>query len=150
LTLQRQVTDLRTAVSSLQTSNGQLQAAVAALQTSNGQLQTAVAALQSNVGTLQAIDGKLQLQINALRGNSVLALNGKLNLSPDGTTALFSGVNVQLVNGPGKHRDHQWDRQPHRRLQRAKSRFYLSSADLLQRHPSGSGKLHGQWRSAGS
>jgi hypothetical protein len=101
LTLQRQVTDLRTAVSSLQTSNSQLQAAVAALQTSNSQLQTAVAALQSNVGTLQAIDGKLQLQINALRGNSVLALNGKLNLSPDGTTALFSGVNVQIVNGLG-------------------------------------------------
>jgi len=101
LTLQRQVTDLRTAVSSLQTSNSQLQAAVAALQTSNSQLQTAVAALQTNVGTLQAIDSKLQLQINALRGNSVLALNGKLNLSPDGTTALFSGVNVQIVNGLG-------------------------------------------------
>jgi hypothetical protein len=94
LTLQREVTDLRTAMSSLQTT-------VAALQTSNSQLQTAVATLQTNVGSLQAINGKLQLQLDALRGNSVLALNGKLNLTPDGTTALFSGVNVQIVNGLG-------------------------------------------------
>jgi hypothetical protein len=101
LTLQRQVTDLRSALAALQTSNSQLQAAVAALQTSNGQLQAAVAALQTNVGTLQAIDGKLQLQLDALRSNSVLTLNGKLNLSPDGTTALFNGINVQIVNGLG-------------------------------------------------
>jgi hypothetical protein len=94
LTLQRQVTDLRTALAALQTSNSQLQAAVAALQTSNSQLQT-------NVASLQALDSQLVAAISAVRSNSVLALNGKLNISPDGTTALFSGVNVQIVNGLG-------------------------------------------------
>jgi hypothetical protein len=94
LTLQRQVTDLRTAVSSLQTT-------VAALQTSNSQLQTAVATLQTNVGSLQAINAKLLAAISNVASNSVLALNGKLNLSPDGSTALFNGVNVQIVNGLG-------------------------------------------------
>jgi hypothetical protein len=94
LTLQRQVTDLRSTVSSLQTT-------VAALQTSNSQLQTAVATLQTNVGSLQAINAKLLAAINAVASNSVLALNGKLNLSPDGSTALFNGVNVQIVNGLG-------------------------------------------------
>jgi hypothetical protein len=94
LTLQREVTDLRTAVSSWQTT-------VAALQTSNSQLQTAVVTLQTNVGSLQAINAKLLAAINAVASNSVLALNGKLNLSPDGSTALFNGVNVQIVNGLG-------------------------------------------------
>jgi hypothetical protein len=69
-----------------------LQAAVAALQAVNANLAIRISALTTSNAHLAA-------QVAAINSNSVLALNGVLTLS--GSTALFSGVNVQIVNGLG-------------------------------------------------
>src|SRR3989344_3850522 len=61
-----------------------------------------LASLQEQINQLQAQVNALQAQLGAVQGNSVLQLNGKLSLNtsdPARPTALFTGVNVQVVNG---------------------------------------------------
>jgi hypothetical protein len=109
-TLQQQVASLQRLVTALRTSTDQLQSEVTALQTSNSQLQASVTALLTSNSQLQNEFGSLRTllvskvfpAIGALQNNSVIALNGKLSLAPDGTTARFTGVNVQIVNGAGR------------------------------------------------
>lgn len=60
-----------------------VQQRLAALEKSNKKLTDTVAALRA-----------------ALNNNTVLKLNGKLQLN--GSTALFKGLNVQIINGEGK------------------------------------------------
>jgi hypothetical protein len=62
-------------------------------------LQASVSALQESNASLASKVVTMQSELNALKGNSVLALDGKLGL--DGTTAVFSGVDVQITNGSG-------------------------------------------------
>jgi hypothetical protein len=110
ITLQQQVASLQKLVTALRTNTDQLQGEVSALQTSNSQLQASVTALQTSNNQLQNEFGSLQTllvskvfpAIGALQNNSVIALNGKLRLTPGGTTAQFTGVNVQIVNGAGE------------------------------------------------
>jgi hypothetical protein len=83
--LQFAVKHLQAQVSGLQTSNRTLISQVDTLSKANGVLTSQVKALTTNVGSLQS--------------NSVLGLDGKLKLS--GTTALFTGVDVQITNGSG-------------------------------------------------
>jgi hypothetical protein len=96
VTLQQQVNTLQSTVTALQTTTNQLVTQVATLQASNSQLQSVVTALRREIGA------SLIPEISALQNNSVIALNGKLSLAPDGTTVQFSGVNVQIANGLGK------------------------------------------------
>lgn len=65
-----------------------------------------ITALQTNIGTLQNTVAGFNNTVNGLQGsigqlaqNSVLALDGYLSLN--GNTAMFDGVNVQIVNGLG-------------------------------------------------
>ena len=58
--------------------------------------------LQQQVQQLQAQVNALQAQLAALQANSVLQLDGKLSLDTTDANhpiALFTGVNVQIVNG---------------------------------------------------
>jgi hypothetical protein len=96
ITLQQQVASLQRLVTALRTSTDQLQSEVTALQASNSQLQNEFGSLQT------LLVSKVFPAIGALQNNSVIALNGKLSLAPDGTTARFTGVNVQIVNGAGR------------------------------------------------
>lgn len=76
-----------------------------------GNLAEAVAALQAQVATLQtdlaaetAARLAAEARIAAIEAKSVLQLNGKLGLNtadPLRPTALFTEVNVQIVNGQG-------------------------------------------------
>lgn len=74
-------------------------------------LEKAVAQLSEQVATAKDRIAALRLQLSEakdtiarLQQNSVLALDGKLTLAiPDGRpTALFTGLNVQIVNGTGQ------------------------------------------------
>jgi len=62
----------------------------------------ALVRLKQQVSQLQAQVSALQTQLAAIQANTVLQLDGKLTLNTDDTarpTALFTGVNVQVVNG---------------------------------------------------
>jgi hypothetical protein len=63
-------------------------------------------ALTSQGNLLSAALGSLGSRLTAVEGNSVLTLDGKLSLALAlalaGTTARFSGVNVQVTSGAGK------------------------------------------------
>ena len=64
-----------------------------------------IATLQSTITSLQNTITSLQNQLTAVQSNSVLALDGYLILDTDTygyQRALFSGVNVQVVNGVGQ------------------------------------------------
>src|SRR3989344_4199711 len=61
-----------------------------------------LASLQEQINQLQAQVNALQAQLGAVKGTSVRQLKGKLTLNtadPARPTALFTGVNVQVVNG---------------------------------------------------
>lgn len=62
---------------------------------------TDIADLQATINQLQDTINTLQSQLAAIQANSVLQLDGRLSLKKlNGyDTALFSGVNVQVVNG---------------------------------------------------
>jgi len=68
-------------------------------------LETTVASLQSLVQSQASTISSLQSELAAVQGNSVLDLDGKLGLGTDPATgqptAIFSAVNVQVVNGTG-------------------------------------------------
>ncbi|HXV07232.1 MAG TPA: hypothetical protein VD791_04345 [Burkholderiales bacterium] len=87
--LQRQLAGLQSTVRSLR---AQLAAEAAARQ-----------ALQAGMETLTNQLAGLQSDVRGLRGNSILDLNGYLTLdhSSGYPTALFQGINVQVVNGAG-------------------------------------------------
>ncbi|NOU45070.1 MAG: hypothetical protein HOO87_16230, partial [Methyloglobulus sp.] len=59
-----------------------------------------LAALESANTALKAQVTSLQTALNTVKNNSVLKLNGKLRVNAQGD-ALFTGVNVQVVNGQG-------------------------------------------------
>lgn len=64
-------------------------------------LQSLVATLQETIANLQGTINDLENRIVAIEENSVLALDGKLSFNNDSygrPRALFSGVNVQVVN----------------------------------------------------
>jgi hypothetical protein len=65
-----------------------------------------VAALQDALAAEQAAriaaDDALSADFDAVEANSVLALDGKLTYDDTTMTALFSEVNVQVVNGAGQ------------------------------------------------
>lgn len=63
------------------------------------QLVQQVAAMQSQVTQLQSANRRLQNQLNQVRANSVLALGDKLSYDAASNAAIFSGLNVQIVNG---------------------------------------------------
>lgn len=75
-------------------------AAIAALLASVNALQATVAGLQSDLSSANATIASLQSDVAAIQGNSVLALDGLLTLN-GGDTALFTGVDVQVINGTG-------------------------------------------------
>ena len=67
-------------------------------------LEKRVAALERQVNALTAENASLRADLAVVQKNSVLALNGRLKLTQHNgyKTALFTGVNVQVVNGLGK------------------------------------------------
>jgi hypothetical protein len=87
--LQRQLAGLRGTVRSLR---AQLAAEVTARQS----LQAGMDALKGQLASIQG-------DVRSLRGNSILDLNGYLTLdhSSGYPTALFQGINVQVINGSG-------------------------------------------------
>lgn len=65
-------------------------------------MQAAIAALQATVSAQATTIATLQSDLSSVQGNSVLALDGNLSFITDANgyaTALFSGVNVQVING---------------------------------------------------
>jgi hypothetical protein len=62
-------------------------------------LQAQITALQAQVSTLQSALTATQSALAAVQGNSVLALNGILSYDAAKQTALFTGIDVQIVNG---------------------------------------------------
>lgn len=68
------------------------------------QLMAVVATLQQDLATTQAQLAATQEELAAVKSNSVLDLDGMLLLTQDADghdTVLFTGVNVQVVNGTG-------------------------------------------------
>lgn len=81
-----------------------MQSALATLQTTVGNLQTTVSTQQATIDAQATTIDALQSDLTALQSNSVLALDGIVNLGTDTNgyaTVQFSGVNVQVVNGSG-------------------------------------------------
>ena len=74
-----------------------LEAAVANLQTTVNNLNSQLTTANANIATLQG-------QVSAWQSNGVLALNNYLTLGTHNgqPTAIFTGVNVQVVNGTGQ------------------------------------------------
>lgn len=62
-----------------------------------GRLEEAVIDLERRLAAAEETIVQLQAELNTVQNNTVLALDDKLSLV--GTTALFRGVNVQVVNG---------------------------------------------------
>jgi hypothetical protein len=87
--LQRQLAGLQSTVKSLR---AQLAAETAARQS-----------LQAGMDSLKSQLAGIQSDVRSLRGNSILDLNGYITLdhSSGYPTALFQGINVQVVNGTG-------------------------------------------------
>jgi hypothetical protein len=94
--LRQQVRELRRQVGALQSTVRSLRAQLAAEASERLSLQ---AGMDSLTGQLASIQG----DVRSLRGNSILDLNGylTLDLSSGYPTALFQGINVQVVNGTG-------------------------------------------------
>ena len=90
--LQGQINAALATIASLQNTVSTLQTDLAAANATVALLQTDSAANATNIGLLQT-------DVAAVQGNSVLALDGILTLNA--TTAQFSGVDVQIVNGTG-------------------------------------------------
>lgn len=90
-------------LSSLKRQLGQLQNVVKGLRTQLASEAAAREALQAKLNGLQATVGRTQADVRSLQANSILDLNGYLTLdnSSGYPTALFTGVNVQVVNGTG-------------------------------------------------
>ncbi len=67
-------------------------------------LESLVLSMQNELAALQAENAQQQAAINAMQNNTVLALDGLLKLSSyDGyQTAVFEGVNLQILNGEDK------------------------------------------------
>jgi len=80
-----------------------LEGTITTLQTTITNQQATIDDQQSAIATLQDNINDLLTRLQALENNSVLALDGKLELvDPDAhgyATARFTGVNVQVVNG---------------------------------------------------
>ncbi|MGH6682615.1 MAG: hypothetical protein ACRECA_01600, partial [Pseudolabrys sp.] len=76
---------------------------IATLQSALQALQTQVASLSNTVSSQQTTISALTSHLAAVQSNSVLGLNGNLSFaSVNGyPTAVFSGVNVQVINGMG-------------------------------------------------
>ena len=91
--------DLVPAVAALETAVATLQSQVATLQTTNTSLTAQVGTLNTQVSNLQTANSSLTAQVNAIKANSVFGLNGVFALN--GTTATFTGVNVQIIDGTG-------------------------------------------------
>ncbi len=94
------------AVSTLASANASaitaLQATVASLQTALDTANDAITRLQADLATANTTIISLQGELETVTGNSVLALDGYLTYDVDQyghARALFSGVNVQVVNG---------------------------------------------------
>jgi len=100
-TLKQQVRDLQLAVAALVASNIQLRAQVASLQTASNQLKTQVTALQASNTQLAAQVTSLQSGLTALQNNSLLQLAGKISYNSASNAVVFSGVDVQIINGLG-------------------------------------------------
>jgi hypothetical protein len=100
-TLEKRVVALEAALSDALITIDQLQAALVAEEAAR---IAAIESLQAQINEFDAsaLDGALEA-IEALQsqieGNTVLELNGYLSL--DNSTALFTGVDVQIVNGEG-------------------------------------------------
>src|SRR5262245_35808195 len=90
-------------LSNLQRQVGALQNLVKGLRTQLTQEAAVRQALQVKLNALQATLGRTQADVRSLQANSILDLNGYLTLdnSSGYPTALFTGVNVQVVNGTG-------------------------------------------------
>jgi len=78
-----------------------LTAALLAALPAAAQTRLSLADLQAQITTLQAQVTTLQSALAAVQGNSVLKLDGVLSYNPSLGTALFSGVDVQVINGAG-------------------------------------------------
>ena len=92
----QQVRELRRQLGALQGTVKTLRAQLAA--ETSGRLS-----LQANIDALKGQLAGIQADVRGLRENSILDLNGylTLDLSSGYPTALFQGVNVQVVNGTG-------------------------------------------------
>jgi cell division protein FtsB len=91
LTAAKRIAALEKAVIALKTADTELTAQVNTLKTANAQLTAQVNTLTTNYNNL----------ITSLNNNTVLKLHGKLGLNAQGDTAVFQGLNVQIVNGLG-------------------------------------------------
>jgi len=78
-----------------------LTAALLAALPAAAQTRLSLADLQAQITALQAQVTTLQSALAAVQGNSVLKLDGVLSYNPSLGTALFSGVDVQVINGAG-------------------------------------------------
>jgi len=81
-----------------------LEAVVESLTTALDTANTEIANLQSELATANTAITNLQTELADVQNNSVLALDGILTFNVDASgypRALFSGVNVQIVNGLG-------------------------------------------------
>ena len=88
--------------------NPSLNARVTALEAAVAELMSRVSSLETDLAAANATIGALQSDVDAVKSNSVLALDGKLSLGDlegDGLPdAVFEGVNVQIANGLGSTR----------------------------------------------
>ncbi len=87
---------------SAQSSNSELGSLVSQNEPQSNGLRQEVNALRSALATALDQISALETQLADLRSNSVLALDGKMFLDSSTLTAVFSGVNVQVVNGAGQ------------------------------------------------
>lgn len=102
--LRQQVAAMR---KQLNATRNELFAATAALSSATAALSATTTARQSGqvqLSTLQRELESLKADLRGLRANSILDLNGYLtfDISNGYPTALFRGVNVQIVNGMGE------------------------------------------------
>src|SRR5262249_15396322 len=78
---------------------------IAALEATVAALTNRVATLESELVAANAVSEALQRDLDAVKNNSVLALDGKVTLGDsegDGLPeVVFTGVNVKIVNGLG-------------------------------------------------
>ncbi len=96
------VDDNDSRIATLETTISNLQATVSSLQATITSQATTISDLQATVTSQDTTISNLQTTVASLQNNSVLALDGKLQLVTDvdgNATAQFSGVNVQVING---------------------------------------------------
>jgi hypothetical protein len=94
--LSQQVRELKRQVNTLRSTVKNLRAQLAGEAAARHSVQAAMVNLQNQLAIMQA-------DVRSLRNNSILDLNGYLTLdhSSGYPTALFHGINVQVVNGSG-------------------------------------------------